>query len=389
MQCLAASEPTPQPAGSETARPGRKPHASDAQDAFAAVLAMVPLPGGPVPGSPAAGTPDGAEARPAAPAEAAGLAPVVGLAGAGPGDGAPGIEPPPAAGREPAGTDAGPSSDAAQTPPEGVPEADRAASTRIATAAMSPAGAASGPAPDGTKPDPDRLSDVLLADAAARSADDAHPDAAADARNEASGDGAGDDATPDGAKGKADGGGGHGEGADGGSRGRRDGGDASLAAPAAGERRDARFAADADGSGAGRTPAARDNPASWAGARVVETVVRSAGGPIEVTLAPEELGRVHMAIRDQGGALSLSLTADRPETLDLMRRHADLLEKDLRLLGYGSISFQFGQGGSGSHTPALPQPPFGPDLPSATEPAPARPASGRVAKAGASLDIRL
>ncbi|WP_226779894.1 flagellar hook-length control protein FliK [Oceaniglobus trochenteri] len=67
-----------------------------------------------------------------------------------------------------------------------------------------------------------------------------------------------------------------------------------------------------------------------------------AKGPVEVSLSPEELGRVRMTLVSSDQGLVLSITADRSETLALLRRNADLLATDLHDLGFENLSFQFG-----------------------------------------------
>lgn len=80
------------------------------------------------------------------------------------------------------------------------------------------------------------------------------------------------------------------------------------------------------------------------GHRLAETVAHFPDRPVELTLSPEELGRVKMTLTTQDGALSLAIQADRPETVDLMRRHIDQLAQDFRDLGFTSLSFSFAQG---------------------------------------------
>src|SRR5690606_15291901 len=48
-----------------------------------------------------------------------------------------------------------------------------------------------------------------------------------------------------------------------------------------------------------------------------------------------------LSMADDG--LTLSIVAERAETLDLIRRNADQLTRDLRDLGYQQIAFAFGQ----------------------------------------------
>ncbi len=70
------------------------------------------------------------------------------------------------------------------------------------------------------------------------------------------------------------------------------------------------------------------------------------GGPVTLTLNPEELGRVHLVFRGENGNLAVSLTVERPETLDLMRRHIETLTQELRNSGYREVNIGFGQEGT-------------------------------------------
>ncbi len=80
------------------------------------------------------------------------------------------------------------------------------------------------------------------------------------------------------------------------------------------------------------------------GMQLADRMPAAAGQPVEITLAPEELGKVRMTLSATEGALTLQLVADRPETLDLMRRHIDQLAQDFRDMGFERLSFAFGQG---------------------------------------------
>ncbi|MBN8185070.1 flagellar hook-length control protein FliK [Salipiger thiooxidans] len=66
---------------------------------------------------------------------------------------------------------------------------------------------------------------------------------------------------------------------------------------------------------------------------------------IELQLRPEELGHLRFRMVQGEHGLLLSISADRPETLDLLRRHVDQLARSLSDLGYGGASFSFGEGG--------------------------------------------
>ncbi|WP_082152712.1 flagellar hook-length control protein FliK [Candidatus Rhodobacter oscarellae] len=67
-------------------------------------------------------------------------------------------------------------------------------------------------------------------------------------------------------------------------------------------------------------------------------------GTVEISLRPEELGRIRMTLALSDGAVSVSLLAERGETADLMRRNLDILSQEFRQLGYRDISFDFGEG---------------------------------------------
>jgi len=84
--------------------------------------------------------------------------------------------------------------------------------------------------------------------------------------------------------------------------------------------------------------------------QLVDVMAQAAHRPTEIALSPQELGRVRMSVVAEDGAITVSIIAERPETLDLMRRHIDQLGQTFKSMGYESISFAFGQGAdSGDH----------------------------------------
>lgn len=92
---------------------------------------------------------------------------------------------------------------------------------------------------------------------------------------------------------------------------------------------------------------------------IAETAGALRHGAVEIALAPEELGQVTLTLKAHDTGATVVLHADRPETLDLMRRHADLLAQDLRDSGYRDLTFQFqdrpsGQDQSRPSQPAAP-----------------------------------
>jgi len=74
---------------------------------------------------------------------------------------------------------------------------------------------------------------------------------------------------------------------------------------------------------------------------------RHGGHPIEIALDPPELGRVRLTLTEVNGALTLTIVADRPDTVDLMRRHLDLLAQEFARAGLGGPSVNLSQNGGG------------------------------------------
>ncbi len=71
-------------------------------------------------------------------------------------------------------------------------------------------------------------------------------------------------------------------------------------------------------------------------------------GPVEVLLSPAELGHVRFEILHRGEQVQIVLSAERPDTLDLLRRNSDALLSDFRQAGFTGASLSFGGwGGAG------------------------------------------
>ncbi|MGQ3487772.1 flagellar hook-length control protein FliK [Roseovarius pacificus] len=85
-------------------------------------------------------------------------------------------------------------------------------------------------------------------------------------------------------------------------------------------------------------------------AQLAEAVQRGAGPEraVELTLNPAELGRVRISMAPGDGMIVVTVLAERGETLDLMRRHADILAQEFHDLGYETAEFTFGQGDGGA-----------------------------------------
>jgi len=92
---------------------------------------------------------------------------------------------------------------------------------------------------------------------------------------------------------------------------------------------------------------ARYETARLMAAQLADSFPNQTGKQIEIALNPEELGRVRMILSTSETGVAVSITTERPETLDLMRRHADLLSAELRRMGYEGIGFEFNGNSAG------------------------------------------
>ncbi len=79
--------------------------------------------------------------------------------------------------------------------------------------------------------------------------------------------------------------------------------------------------------------------------QIAQAAVQIADRPIELRLDPEELGRVRLVLSlGDHNAITVSIHAERPETLDLIRRNISDLSQEFRDLGYDNPEFSFGSG---------------------------------------------
>lgn len=85
--------------------------------------------------------------------------------------------------------------------------------------------------------------------------------------------------------------------------------------------------------------------AQQAAQQMVRVAQAQPGGPVELALNPEELGRVKLTFTSHENTLVVSIVGERPETIDLMRRHIDSLNQEFKNIGYGDVSFSFSQSG--------------------------------------------
>lgn len=123
----------------------------------------------------------------------------------------------------------------------------------------------------------------------------------------------------------------------------------------------------------------------------VAQAVNGAEGSVEISLDPAELGKVRLTLRASETGMNVQVVAERPHTIDLLRRNIGQLEAEFRELGFSDIGFDFSQQNNGS---ASSDQPHGedwwmetPDVSTAPiiNAIPAR----RVANGGSGLDLRL
>lgn len=100
----------------------------------------------------------------------------------------------------------------------------------------------------------------------------------------------------------------------------------------------------------GRSDTPRPELARQAGQvsqQLVDSIRHQRDGSIEISLSPEELGRVRLSLQGNENTLHVSIQSERSDTQELMRRHIALLQSDFQKLGYSQISFDFGNGSPG------------------------------------------
>jgi len=103
---------------------------------------------------------------------------------------------------------------------------------------------------------------------------------------------------------------------------------------------------------AAQSAPAPDMPPPATGRAAAQQVASAVRGGVErgfdITLSPAELGNVRITLTPADGGLSVSILADRPETLDLLRRHVADLAQEFRDIGYEDAEFSFGSEGQGA-----------------------------------------
>ena len=131
-------------------------------------------------------------------------------------------------------------------------------------------------------------------------------------------------------------------------------------------------------------------PVPQVAAQLASVLLSSTDKATELALAPEELGRVRLRLEPDPAnpdRLVILINVERPETLDLFRRHAGELAEAIRAAGYSGADIGFGQHGQGQgQDRQQPSDMFGIGKTS-DDPGPTQPALRHAT--GANLDLRL
>ena len=106
---------------------------------------------------------------------------------------------------------------------------------------------------------------------------------------------------------------------------------------------DTRSASQVSGSGLAQILNRSETPAMIA-RQMAEALQKLPDRPVEISLNPKELGKVRMNISAAEAGITVSIVAERPETLDLMRRNIEQLTREFQSIGYESIAFSFSEG---------------------------------------------
>jgi hypothetical protein len=123
--------------------------------------------------------------------------------------------------------------------------------------------------------------------------------------------------------------------------------------------------------------------------QIVAAILSSGSGRTDILLEPEDLGRVRLSLEGNESGIVVTIVAERSETADLLRRHADLLLEEFREAGYADLTFSFADRGQ----PADP-PPREDDIPRGTSAEPTvtvtpAPSTQPSPRGTALLDMRL
>ncbi len=80
------------------------------------------------------------------------------------------------------------------------------------------------------------------------------------------------------------------------------------------------------------------------------TVIRSPDGAIQVQMEPDNIGRMHIEFDGQGETARATISVERIESLDIARRHGEVLTRELERQGFSSVDLMFRSGGRDEFT---------------------------------------
>ena len=86
---------------------------------------------------------------------------------------------------------------------------------------------------------------------------------------------------------------------------------------------------------------ARPELASHVAQQIADAVQSLPNRPVEITLNPEELGRLKLQLITSEAGIAVHVSAERPETMDLLRRHIGILDQEFLKLGFEDVAFSF------------------------------------------------
>ncbi len=132
-------------------------------------------------------------------------------------------------------------------------------------------------------------------------------------------------------------------------------GDATLGSLGIGEGRSALPPLSTAAAPANTSLAGQTTSAAQITAQILPLATAAQSGPVELVLSPAELGNLRFEIHQRGEQLQIVLSAERPETLDLLRRNGEQLLSDFRNAGFTGASLSFGGWGAGQNNGANPQ----------------------------------
>ena len=78
--------------------------------------------------------------------------------------------------------------------------------------------------------------------------------------------------------------------------------------------------------------------------QIFDAVRQTPNRPVDIALSPEELGKVRLSVATNDTGIVVNVLAERPETLDLLRRNIDQLGEAFQELGFADIAFSFAGG---------------------------------------------